>query len=130
MVQSVLNSNDKTILIANCGGEWHTARLWRRKKNGSLTVDEEEPVTGRATGIFQVNTLTTGQSLKKEFCTKKDKYGFALDASSEYEARVINCFRHLFKSTAVVIFISYRERQPILLGRPRNRLFFSTDFMV
>ena len=93
-------------------------------------MDEEEPVTGRATGIFQVNTLTTGQSLKTEFCTKKDKYGFALDASSEYEASVINCFRHLLKSTTLEIWsfflkVSFNSQVSLYLkltqGRTRNK---------
>ena len=34
-------------------GSWHTAVIWRNKKNGSLTMDEEEPVLGHSDGIFQ-----------------------------------------------------------------------------
>jgi len=34
-------------------GEWHTAVVWRSRKNASLSLDGSTPVLGFAEGIFQ-----------------------------------------------------------------------------
>jgi hypothetical protein len=36
-------------------GEWHTATIWRARKNGSLAINGGQPVLGFSSGIFQVH---------------------------------------------------------------------------
>ncbi|XP_049843588.1 basement membrane-specific heparan sulfate proteoglycan core protein isoform X30 [Schistocerca gregaria] len=45
---AVITSRDRIRL-----GEWHTVRIVRDKKRGSLYVDNQEAVTGETTGLFQ-----------------------------------------------------------------------------